>query len=159
MSRISLALFAGLTLLSSVATADGAPLTRTKVTTATGSVPRAPRSARDTSELTVIARIGDLGMVAPACGHFASVGIHRYEVLAVLSGHYGHRDLFVAMHCPGDLQSSARGAAYRVGAVFQIDVARPAHRIEGTLYDAFSADKSPRYLLHAAPIPRGNVVP
>ncbi len=154
MSRISLALFAGFTLLSSVATADGAPLTRTKVITATGAVPRAPRSGRDTAELTVIARLRDLGMRAPACGHFASVGVHRYEVLQVVSGHYDHQDLFVATHCPGDLQSSAAGAAYRVGAVLQIDVARPAHRIEGTLYDAFAADRSPRYLLQGAPIPR-----
>ncbi|NOU30951.1 MAG: hypothetical protein HOO96_23890 [Polyangiaceae bacterium] len=159
MSRISLALFAALTLLAPVAAGGPAPLTRTKVTT-TGAVPRAPRAASDTPEITVIARIRDLGMVAPACGHFASIGIHRYEVLAVLSGHYDHRDLFVAMPCPGTLQAGAGpGAAYRVGAVFQIDVARPAHRIEGAIYDAFSADKSPRYLLQATPIPRGDVVP
>lgn len=148
MSRVPLSVLVAWTLLASVASARDVP--RAKVTAVAGAAARARRVGRDTSEITVIARIRDLGMVAPACGHFASIGIHRYEVLAVLSGHYDHRDLFVAMPCPADLQSSAAGAAYRVGAVFQIDAARGP--LAGSVFDAFSADPSPRYLLRGRPI-------
>ncbi len=143
----------GVSLLASAAGADSAPRVRTKVTTTIGAAPRARRIAHDTAEISVVARLVDLGMRAPPCGHIAAVGIHRYEVLEVLSGHYEARELLLAVPCPTDAIITGAGT-YRVGAVVRFDAraAGPAAPLNGSIFDAFSRDPRPRYLLRGAPI-------
>ncbi|NOU30950.1 MAG: hypothetical protein HOO96_23885 [Polyangiaceae bacterium] len=152
MLRPSLLIVASLAVSASSAPAQQSLPRRAKVSTPAGAATRPPRSGRDTAELTVIARLRDTGTRAPPCGKIAAIGIHRYEVLQVVSGHYDHHDLFVAVPCPADFAISAPApAAYVAGAVFQLQVARGL--LEGSVFDAFAKDKSPRYLLHGEPIP------
>lgn len=156
MLKPSVLIFASLTVFASPALAQSLPR-RAKVSTPAAAAARPLRSGRDTPELTVIARLRDTGTPTPPCGKIAAIGIHRYEVLAVISGHYDHKDLLVAVLCPADVAGapvrgpSGEAVPYRAGAVFRMNVGRGL--LDGSVFDAFSADKSPRYLLHGEPIP------
>jgi hypothetical protein len=60
-----------------------------------------------TPELIVVATLRESGRATPAPGDSFTLGVMRYDVEAVLSGDYPHRDLYVAdesanAYTPGD---------------------------------------------------------
>jgi hypothetical protein len=135
-----------------VASAGEAPL-HAKSRTTSGAAVWERRTARPSAEITVVARLVDVGRRAPWCGIIKAVGVHRYEVLRVVSGHFDERDLYVAIMCPEGLFTWGVGGAgpggpkvaYAPGVVVQLSLVRGLP--DGALFDAFRSQSSARYRL------------
>lgn len=140
-----------------------APVTRTSESQA--SPPPAPESARadpappvePSRELEVVARLVEPKSTA-GCGVLHIVVVMRYEIIDVVEGTYGERELYAAHSCPEMGMGRCRDLAgkgvrrFKAGDVHHLRLDQRSRG--GALFDFFSDKTLPRYRVTC-----GNLVP
>ncbi|MBI4509060.1 MAG: hypothetical protein HY698_05465 [Deltaproteobacteria bacterium] len=112
------------------------------------SLDRAPR--KSSAPLVLIARLLNKGPDTPGCGIFHFVVVMRYEVVQVVEGAYGEREIYVAHGCPEMSRRKYQGVqagdleAFRVGELHRLALRQP--RPSEAFTDSFRDKKLPRFV-------------